>query len=243
MKWRVICEVGLAGAFGDNGTDISIVFTTIHESISTLYSSCKQHGKYYSRNVRWTGYSTSTSSVKLSSSFLFVPLLCWVDVRRYIRLRVARSDTPSPTVPAFSFVSSFTLDSQPSSPMHSSLPPPLYLHFHCPTSCKVLFPSHHVPVLTRYASSLEHLCDFSHFQWLAYSFFPYHIVLVTGLITVLHSFPYRIFTFISSHPTLHTFSSSSFNRSGTSSSSVKNIFLLPLHLRGILCPVIHPAPT
>ena len=65
IKWRGIVEVGLAGAFGANGTDISIVFTTIHKSISTLYSSCKQNGKYYSRQFRWTGYDTSSSLVKI----------------------------------------------------------------------------------------------------------------------------------------------------------------------------------
>ena len=45
MKWWGIGDVGL-GAFGDDGTNISMVTTTRHKSISTLYSSSKQHGKY-----------------------------------------------------------------------------------------------------------------------------------------------------------------------------------------------------
>ena len=67
--------------------------------------------------------------------------------------------------------------SQPSSPRHSSLPPPLYLHFHRPSSYVVLFPSHHMPLLTSSASSLELLFDFSHFRCLPYSLIPYPIEL------------------------------------------------------------------
>ena len=45
IKWWGIGDVGL-GAFGDDGTDISMVTTTRQKSTSILYSSSKQHGKY-----------------------------------------------------------------------------------------------------------------------------------------------------------------------------------------------------
>ena len=38
--------MGRLGAFVDDGTVINMGTTTRHKSISTLYSSSKQHGKY-----------------------------------------------------------------------------------------------------------------------------------------------------------------------------------------------------
>ena len=51
-----------------------MVTTTRHKSISTLYSSCTQHGKYTSSHFQGTGYGTSSSSVRIL--FILVPLLC-----------------------------------------------------------------------------------------------------------------------------------------------------------------------
>ena len=104
MKWRGIDDVGLAGAFGDNGTDISIV---IKLSISTLYSSCKQHGKYYSSHFRLSGYGMSSSSVTNTFLLPLSPILCGVDVRRY--RHVSSSIVHSLPDRPFSLISPLTL--------------------------------------------------------------------------------------------------------------------------------------
>ena len=160
MKWRGIGEVGLAGAFGDNGTDITTGFTTrpLYTSPLALYTapvSSIVASTIVDRHFRLTGYGTSSSSVKIIFLILlkFVPLLCWVDVRRYTPPCSPRGHS-LPDSPCLLFY--ITLhSSQPSSPRHSSVPPPLYLHFHRPSSYVVLFSSHHMSVLTSSASSLE----------------------------------------------------------------------------------------
>ena len=58
---------------------------------------------------------------------------------------------------------------QPSSLRSSSLPSPLYSHYHCPNSYVVFLSSHHMPVPLQ-PSFLDSICDFPHFHCLFLSF-------------------------------------------------------------------------
>ena len=58
---------------------------------------------------------------------------------------------------------------QPSSLRSSSLPSPLYFHYHRPPSYIVFLSSHHMPIPLQ-PSFLYYLCDFPHFHCPSYSF-------------------------------------------------------------------------
>ena len=65
---------------------------------------------------------------------------------------------------------------QPSSLRSSSLPSPLYFHFHHPPSDAVLLSSHHMPIPPQ-PPFLDFLCDFPHFRCPSYSFISYLVQL------------------------------------------------------------------
>ena len=87
------------------------------------------------------------------------------------RLHVARSYTSSADSQSllFDIILYFV---QPSSLRSSSLPSPLYLHFHRPPPYVVFLSSHHKPI-PRQPSFLDILCDFPHFRCPSYSFISY----------------------------------------------------------------------
>ena len=208
-----------------------MVTTTIHKAISTLYSSSKQHGKYYSRHFQGTGYGTSSSSVRIL--FILVPLFC---------------DS------MFDDICSSVVHSLPDSHFSLILPLNLSNHLILGIPLFLIFPSSFF--LRMQCSSLLTICpyQFRILSWtsiaiyptfgasIPYSFILYHvdlcnfpcisIVAISFIVPSAMSLPqsyhcqagsHRIFAFIFCHPTLHRLSSSSSNRSarfvrGTSAS-------------------------
>ena len=85
--------------------------------------------------------SMTTILVCLSSPLYLIPTFMWVRCLTIICLHVARSYTSSPDSP-FSKISSFTVSNY----LLSSLPSPLYIHFHRPPSYVVLLSLHHLPI-------------------------------------------------------------------------------------------------
>ena len=65
---------------------------------------------------------------------------------------------------------------QPSSLRYSSLPSPLYFHFHRPPSYAVFLSCHHMPIQLQ-PPFLDFLCDFPHFRCPPYSFISYLVQL------------------------------------------------------------------
>ena len=76
-------------------------------------------------------------------SFILFPLLCGVDVRRHTPPCSSVIHIISRQSLLFDVILHFV---QPSSLRSSSLPSPLYFHYHCPPSCVVFLSSHHMPV-------------------------------------------------------------------------------------------------
>ena len=95
-----------------------------------------------------------------------IPTLCGVDVRWHTPPCSMVVHIISRQSLLFDVILYFV---QPSSLRSSSLPSPLYFHYHRPPSYVVLLSSHHMPIPLQ-PSFLYFLCDFPNFSCPSYSF-------------------------------------------------------------------------
>ena len=107
-------------------------------------------------------FSLILSRCYIFFSFILFPLYVG-SMYDDISLHVARSYTSSAYSP-FSLMLSFNLSNHNYSLRSSSLPSPLYFHYHRPPPYAVFLSSHHMPI-PLLPSFLYFLCDFPHFRW------------------------------------------------------------------------------